>query len=642
MDSTDCSSCSTSTSSRSSLILLESGFEQAPEETTEHKLPPWCNDEAVTPAAVLKFIYNLNDLSHDPDTNSQQEPNKSKNTGFGGFPPVQQLRGVEHGIWQDSPSSGCYASFGDQNMTATVGTFGQLLQFSGYLGAGSSGMFSVDHAMVPEPYLVKGRAEILHELSQQPFHCGRVYSDGLYEGLFRRLQHYGLRFPGLDMTPKMQPKLSWVHWRWPSHEYLPGSFPGNPDLKLTIQWMIRDRTLLQRCILENYGKQDYNIDLDFCKSMLIRDLDHLNPRYKFNEEGYGDHDARPGPGGYSWVCVHKLNPVAHVEGTAMKDPVQSTPTSTQSSNFETASHNSLQAPQDVAPSSASIPTEASHTGASTSFNVPNSGQQGGILLDPPLQDKGVLDHEPDTSTHPSTERIRKSKHNFNDREASSPNPYAICVISSVAIDGKVKKFGDSLSLQSWKLVVKGDALRKQTQPPSALEVTAAYKIELLENSKIDWEDYVIPYANMRVGKLLQEQQPERPVRICVPTATKDPTPDVEQGTGKNLSGGSMKASEDTNLPQHCKNDGRKCTQPPYPPFKPPIGTPGILPARPGRGVPQNHLEFAARRNLEHILSVCAVQVTTQSHQTTVASAPPAIALTCGDMSGHMISWSASL
>lgn len=54
------------------------------------------------------------------------------------------------------------------------------------------------------------------------------------------------------------------------------------------------------------------------------------------------------------------------------------------------------------------------------------------------------------------------------------------------------------------------------------------------------------------------------------------------------------------------------------------------------------LNFALRRNLEHILSVCSVPVAEPSAAAAASDKIPLIALTCGDVSGHRISTAASL
>ncbi|KAK0724382.1 hypothetical protein B0H67DRAFT_567821 [Lasiosphaeris hirsuta] len=49
-------------------------------------------------------------------------------------------------------------------MTASVNAYGDLMQFARYLGAGRSGMFSVDHYETSEPCYVRDRAEDLQNL----------------------------------------------------------------------------------------------------------------------------------------------------------------------------------------------------------------------------------------------------------------------------------------------------------------------------------------------------------------------------------------------------------------------------------------------------------------------------------------------
>ncbi|KUI53688.1 hypothetical protein VP1G_01109 [Cytospora mali] len=104
------------------------------------------------------------------------------------------------GIWHSPPNAKCHASFGDQGTTATVGAFGQLVQFSDYLGAGTSGMFSADHPRTAEPYLVRDRMADLQNLAQEPFQ----FSSGVYLN-----RPFGLEFPGLKLKPDMLPVLKW-------------------------------------------------------------------------------------------------------------------------------------------------------------------------------------------------------------------------------------------------------------------------------------------------------------------------------------------------------------------------------------------------------------------------------------------------
>lgn len=234
--------------------------------------------------------------SSKPVDTSIHASNLSEDAGLANSSSVPKLDNVECGSWKDAPNSTCHASFGDKGTTATVGAFGQLLQFSDFLGAGSSGMFSVDHKGVDGPYQVQGRAWELHARSQQPFHFGPPLEPH---------PPYGLRFPDLVLKSSVQPRLTWTDWRWPRHEYSREDFNEYSNLKLVIQWMVHKHTVLQRCLLENLGN-DIQLNVEVSKAMTIADLDHLDHESKFNEPDASYYSASPGPQHRTWVCVHRF------------------------------------------------------------------------------------------------------------------------------------------------------------------------------------------------------------------------------------------------------------------------------------------------------------------------------------------------
>lgn len=397
-------------------------------------------------------------------------------------------------------------------------------------------MFSADHPSVQEPYLVTGRATELEELSQRPFHFGGAFSDG---------EQYGLKFPKLNLKSDAQPQLKWTHCRWPRHEYSEGDFENLPTLKLTMQWMIRDKVVLQQCILENCGEDSFDVDLAFSTSIHIRDLDHVDDDFDFNEEGSSNHDIGPGPEKFSSVCVHKFN----------TDP----------------------------------PAERPKT---------SDGSEGHL--------------ESEQSPHNDGHRLEK--------------PYGISVISSIAIDNKVQSF----DCNEWKLPVKG---RQLSGGPH--EIIIAYKMNLVTAPEPHWMTNIIQWKDMKVSKFLREQRPCRPLPLYVP-AFFDKARSNNESTETD-GGGTFSDPGAMILP----NPEEPGTAPPEMKY---IAT---NPTRdvPGSSSEMRHLGFAARRNLEHILSVCAIQVTSDASAVSYPEAlrdVEAIALTCGDMSGHRICWSASL
>lgn len=492
---------------------------------------------------------------------------------------------VDFGIGHDAAKSECYASFGDHGITATVGAFGQLLQMSSYLGAGSSGMFSVDHNDVEEPYLVEQRARQLQFRLQQPFHFGPAQQPEY---------SYGLRFPGLVLRSLAEPQLRWMNWRWPCHEYSRGDFEDHPNLRLTIQWMVHEKTVLQRCLVENNG-DDFQLDVELSTSMFIRDLDHLDPYCEFNYRRYEaradgletpqDQHMMAGPKGFSWVCVHKL------------------PDTTDESK-----------------------SENSH---SVSFS-----------------EEDPLGDAKDSKWRP------EDMHNPGHHEPESKRPYGVSVACSVAINGRVQLFDNSTFSQKWSLVYKGGQVGEPDGQHYSAEVITAYKMSLLDGPKTDWENHIIPWHIMKAVQSVNGQKPAEPSPSRASKQSGHFMPYIGQPSENYLLGGNYFGS---NINATGGKDGDNAAGIPtrYTTISSSVPTPAKSSSRKIQGLPHD-LEFLVRRNLEHILSVCAVQVATpkaseaSTTRSTTSSLPKAlqdveaVALTLGDMSGHRICWSASL
>lgn len=107
------------------------------------------------------------------------------------------------GIWRDAPNKDCHASFGDQGTTASVSCYGHLIQMSQFLGAGNSGLFSIDHKSTGKPYFVTSRGDRLSELAKA----------GSGDEKFS----FGLTLPR-KFLPDLVPEVKWVNWKWPRYE----------------------------------------------------------------------------------------------------------------------------------------------------------------------------------------------------------------------------------------------------------------------------------------------------------------------------------------------------------------------------------------------------------------------------------------
>lgn len=470
-------------------------------------------------------------------------------------------------------------------------------------------MFSADHSAVTEPCLTSFRNLNLQNLSDQSFHFGPTELG----------DHYGLKFPGLTLTPDARPDLQWTFWRWPRHVYPAGSFVEEPNLKLTIQWMVQDNTVLQQCLLESIHDDEIRVDMIFHKSMLIRDLDHLDWRYKFNEERNEErngerndnYDIRLGPEGHSCVFVHKLNKEPPTESPTASSPLR---------HSNTAGIEDSQAHAGILASYVQSSSEGVQQDAFTGSSVQNSRQEGGSEPRRPFQED-TPSHNSSSSTHSRTNEIRPHNPSPQDHEAHK-NSHDISVISSVTIDGQFQIFEDKkdrASPQKWSVSVKGQQAPGLDGQPWSHEVTTAYEMKILDDLEADRQAYLIPLHKMNVSQFLRDQQ-----RAASPMPLYVPIPDRNR-PDKHNEGDEAARTRMQHFPLDQASD------------------------KMGTVSPEKNLGFAARRNLEHILSACTIQATPKPYGSKVASPLPeelrhvkAVALTCGDMSGHRICWSASL
>ena len=323
---------------------------------------------------------------------------------------------------------------------------------------------------------------------------------------------------------------------------------------MTIQDMVHNKMVLQRHRLENYGPDDMTIDLDFSKRMKIRDLDHLNPHYEFNEENLDEHyDLRPGPKGYSWTCVHKLPKL------------------------------------------------------------------------PPTSDRSAVGNA-----------LSRNLEGTNAAVVSHSNPYGVAVITSVAINGIVQSW-EGNGPQRWTHCLEGTETKADEHQCQVMEVTTAYEMVIIRTENNNWKDLVITAADMDLDLFLQNESRSCFLPLSV-TMTKDKAAVVD-GAEEHPPSFSLNRSDlilDT--------DTERIKMPTSPPG-------GNFPQRlPANSTAKQHIEYAVRRHLEHILSVCAIPVTMPSSVSDTSSAPgdwntkddiQPVALTCGDMSGHRICTSAS-
>lgn len=194
-------------------------------------------------------------------------------------------------FWDNPPITKTSSSFGENGTTATVNAYGDIVQFGTFIGKGHSGMFSADHAYLSEPYMVDDRTRELQELATSDF------SD--IPTTYRFLLHLSSPFED-------PPRQTWVNYRWPRYEF------KDESKEMVLQWVVRDNVILRHCTLTNLGSEDLVVPFEFTSSsvsmMQIRDMDHVDPKYDFNEIHDDAHPIQYGPHGYSWILTQKLQP----------------------------------------------------------------------------------------------------------------------------------------------------------------------------------------------------------------------------------------------------------------------------------------------------------------------------------------------
>lgn len=286
--------------------------------------------------------------------------------------------------------------------------------------------------------------------------------------------------------------------------------------------------------------------------------------------------------------------------------------------------------------------------------------------------------EPTNSSTTSSSRGSALHLSFGDQQEPSSQPQAVASVITIFINGKATKTRSDDSLASLPNVLPGKPTRTRSdgrrasftdlppqkatetqsdgRPPilpdelhgkgdgtdsNKLQIVVAYKLLLIPKSEVDRTDFVISARAANINHWLRKERDEfvkggdktslRTMGLSMINIRESdmgkPGPDdlVNAESGKQDTAGSS-----TDLPD------------PKVPFD-----------IPRTSSPKYHLEYLAWRHLEHILSVCAVPLSTSGLiGQKVSPLPPncsglgtqdkpVIALTCGDMSGHRINTSAS-
>lgn len=415
-------------------------------------------------------------------------------------------------------------------------------------------MFYAGHCYITESFWITRRVRKLHSLALESFeHAQRN----------RGSNRFGLNLLNLELSDDAPPRLKWFQYQWPCYEYKIGCFKGMEDVGLTIQFIARNRTVFQQCILENRGDTDVDLDLAFCKGLIIRDLDDVTGDYDFNKTTPDQQNAGPGPGGFSWVHVNRFR-----EG---------------SPDARTGSQHSI-------------------------------------------------DEQKSNSSH------------GNRNKKDQPN-HGIALVASMAVDGEMIKFSPGQSPHIWKQTLKA----KSSTPGSRshkLEIVTAYKLMLLEDPLSDWKTFVVPLKDMSPSRFLRETRAVSSFRTSITriSGKDDPVYNYDNGS-------SEAPKDEKNKGEAAKvnfsKDGVSTVDSEPQTELPPAADHEPTPEKTSPTMEQ--IEFSARRNLSHILGVCAIPVAARVSGENdggliwerLRDVQP-IALSCGDLSGHRICTTSSL
>lgn len=546
----------------------------------------------------------------------------------------------EHcGIWHNPPNPDCASSFGDNGTTASVSCYGALIHLSQYLAVGPSGSFTFDYDdpdELDEPYFVCSRSDTLDERSQ----CW---------GQEQICIHVDNSQPGLPPSPSVGsvleiqeiPRVKWVNWRWPRYEYrLPDS-----NFTATCQWLVYKNIVLQQLTFrkpQDEPRQCFAIvpiSYDLSVS-LIRDTDYLDASNDFNgvsrlSSDYSNtYKLMHGPNRCGKVLVHKLS-------DGIPNPDQKPRDQTDQG-----------ARQDGTPRNSDEKTHISQAAGSPpdEDRVSRSGKSEGhdnALASVPLHPGQPVEANQDPSPgfedtgHKTTVEEKEGSPRKSTITTQHKYPRSIAAVTTIFVNGEV--------------LPELPPLRKLELPKQGvLEVVYAYKLVHLPGHEVDWRNLIVSARDADVNRILKKEThrlwgsssgpsnslPSLGLSLRDPSKDKTAAENWGEHAQQANDSESRKAPQDESKPEDTSETAAA----------PPPETSGLEPdadvpeGTPNNSSARNHIEYLTWRHLEHILSVCAIPLSPPSlfESGTSKVQNEAIALTCGDLSGHRVCTSASL
>lgn len=483
---------------------------------------------------------------------------------------------------------------------------------------------------------------------------GRVW-DFIYKRYY--LRPFLIKVPDEYLSPE-PPDVKWVSWKWPRFDYPPSA----NGVQVSIQYMVHNDVVLQQIVITNESQKPVDIELYYKlpPELVIRDLDFVKPQYKFNERDSASRRYALGPCGYGHVIV---NPFVDEFDHIRPEGKPAAGTSPQHGPSEKAPHGGSGEPEQTvkghrkSPSSSQVNIHAIHAPPDENKATPKQDKQ-----TRPSQAKHVasvitmfvdgvaekmVDHtgSKDIKDGVAKEMEHPSKENWPTKPLARILP---------AKDRTLPAKGEAEEAEAAKF-------KRQRQ----LEIVVAYKLLLLsEAGNREWKDFIVSAEEANINNHLhtettafwkdqtplsalslpggnpqESSQSSHPSNISIRVI--DPQNITTQNTEATVAthdGGALPRGsvQHLHLSPASDNSSMQNAGPQSNNSRLPIGQLKFPSEQAGA-----FFEYLAWRHLEHVLSVCAMPICDSKAS---GAKPPTIytALTCGDISGHRITTSASL
>lgn len=475
------------------------------------------------------------------------------------------------------------------------------------------------------------------------------------------------------------------------------------SVKISIQWLVKNNTLVQQIVVENTGSSSIKeFPILPNRHMLIRDLDYTGGLARgFNDEKSKNYIRGPGPNKFSWITANHFDAgetAASQRNDARYEPAARTSGTDHQVHRTQSLGDNEPAPEIKQSMLSPKPPSDQYTKperASTQDDLecdlrPVDGQRRGVT------DTGVYNHQRENENKPIPDDDEVWKTRRVSDTWSAKDPKAVVSVMSLFVNGTAQK----MEMEPRPI---HRTIGSAESSSSVLEVDVAYKMIVIPNGGAHWKNFLVPAELADVSTMLAVETEQlwghaitddckcgNSLRDLGLTMVDLKTWSVEQNTngdgqalqGPGITNRGTQRSKDAhdnttttaNLQMDVKEEDASTkaqSVDKHEAAQDTTATPsaGVAVGSSPRLSPINNIEYLTWRHMEHILSVCCIPLSVpilsredrvseptksknngvgRNHDEVGTSKGKEIdpevplALTCGDMSGHRICTSASL